>query len=412
MKPKGLPFSIALIVAVFALSTAVIPTFAASKEKVLLSFSGDDGLAPYAGLALDSAGNLYGTTYGGGAYGYGCVFQLVPGTQGKWTETLLYSFNFGADGVLPYAGLVLDREGNLYGTTKAGGDFGYGTVFELIRGQSGTWTETVLHSFDGNDGLSPVAGLVFDKSGNLYGTTLYGGDFGYGNVFQLTPDANGNWTEMTLYSLAGNGTDGSYPYGGVVFDAAGNLYGTTYSGGAYNGGTVFQLTPAGNGNWTETVLHSLGKNKDGINPYDGVVIDAKGNLYGTANSGGSHDRGAVFRLTPSGNGQWTETILHSFDLQRDASRPYGSLVFGVSGALYGTGYSGGLQGYGAIFRLTPAENGKWTGKVLYSFNLSDGDGPYSGLILDHRGNLFGTTQYGGGDGCGGLGCGVVFEIHP
>ncbi len=409
MRPNTLPLMVALFV---TLSMAVTAAFAASKEKVLLSFSGDDGLAPYAGLAFDPAGNLYGTTYGGGAYGYGCVFKLAPSAEGKWIETLLYSFNFGADGVLPYAGLILDGGGNLYGTTKAGGDFGYGTVFELTRGQSGTWTEKVLHSFDGNDGLNPVAGMVFDKSGNLYGTTLYGGDFGYGNIFQLIPDGNGNWTEATLYSLAGNGTDGSYPYSGVVFDAAGNLYGTTYSGGATNGGTVFQLTRAGNGNWTETVLHSLGKKKDGINPYAGVVFDTKGNLYGTAYSGGAHDRGAVFRLTSAGKGPWTETMLHSFNQEKDASHPYGPLVLGAGGELYGTGYSGGVHGYGAIFHLAPAQNGKWTEKILYSLNLSDGDGPYSGLVLDHKGNLFGTTQYGGGDGCGGLGCGVVFKIVP
>ena len=411
MRQSGPAVLALFLFALSAWSTTVTPALAAGKEKVLHSFSGDDGTDPMGGLVVDSAGNLYGTTYGGGAFGYGSIFELAH-ARGKWAEALLYSFNFGAGGVLPIAGLVFDGQGNLYGATKAGGVYGYGTIFQLSAGQNGTWTETVLHSFDGNDGLTPVAGMIVDRSGNLYGTTLYGGDYGYGNVFELSPGQNGTWTITTLYSLAGNGTDGSYPYSGVVLDADGNLYGTTFSGGVYNAGTVFQLAPSGNGNWTETVLHSFGKNKDGMNPYAGVVFDAGRNLYSTTYSGGAHGLGIVFRLAPRKNGEWTETILHSFNRQKDASHPYGGLVLGAAGKLYGTGYSGGAHGYGAIFRLAAAPQGKWGEKVLYSLNLSDGDGPYSGLILDRAGDLFGTTEYGGGTGCGGLGCGVIFEILP
>jgi uncharacterized repeat protein (TIGR03803 family) len=412
--PRGkVPIWLVVIFVVISGFLATMPQlFAGSKEKVLHSFSGGDGLAPYAGLIFGSDRNLYGTTYSGGAYGYGNVFQLTPGANHKWTETVLYSFDYDSGGVLPTAGLIFDSAGNLFGTTKAGGVYGYGVVFQLTPGTNGKWTESVLHSFNGNDGLTPYAGLIFDAAANLYGTTVYGGDFGYGTVFQLVRGANNSWSEAVLYSFAGNPADGAYPYGGVAFDAAGNLYGTTYSGGTNDAGIVFQLTPGKGGNWTEKVLHGFGNGKDGTNPYAGLVVGAKHTLFGTTYAGGAQGLGAVFELAPGAKGRWKETLLHSFKKGKDASHPYGGLVFDVAGNLYGTTYSGGLRGYGAVFRLSPGANGKWAEKILLGFDLNDGNGPYASLIFDAAGNLYGTTAYGGGSGCGGFGCGVVFEVVP
>lgn len=223
-------------------------------EQVLYNFKGgSDGAEPDASLVFDGAGNLYGTTYYGGANGSGTVFELTPSKAG-WTETVLHSFT-GSDGALPSAGLILDGGGNLYGTTQAGGAAGFGVVFELSPSRAG-WTETVLYSFTGgNDGRGPVGGVVFDSGGNLYGTTSGGGyPIGGGTVFELTP-SGGGWTENILYAFnASNGApNGSGLHAGVVFDRAGNLYGTTVFGGTNYWGTIFELTPS-NGNWIETTL--------------------------------------------------------------------------------------------------------------------------------------------------------------
>ena len=408
-----LTFLAVTLAVAFGFLPTIAPLFAASKEKVLYTFKGNDGNAPYASLIFDVAGNLYGTTYSGGAYGYGTVFKL-RGAKGEWRETVLHSFDFGTDGVLPCARLIFDAAGNLYGTTRAGGAYAYGSVFQLTPGANGKWTETVLHSFNDSDGFAPYAGLTFDATGNLYGTTLYGGVYGYGTVFQMAPDTNGTWSEKVLYSFSGNSTDGATPYGGVLFDAAGDLYGTTYSGGTYGDGTAFRLSAKPNGAWVEKVLHSFGngQRKDGIKPYDGLVFDGAGNLYGTTYLGGAHGYGAIFRLAPGAKGKWTETLLHSFTNGKDGAYPYGGVIFNSTGNLYGTTYSGGSDGYGTVFRLSLGTNGKWIETVLSSFNRNDGNGPYDGLIFDATGNLYGTTEYGGGGGCGGVGCGTVFEIKP
>jgi uncharacterized repeat protein (TIGR03803 family) len=284
-------------------------------EKVLYSFcsagaSGcHDGSLPGANLVFDAAGNLYGTTEDGGAYGVGTVFQLSPNTNGRWTEKVLHSFGNGTDESQPAGSLIFDPAGNLYGTTTNGGTYGSGTVFQLSRGTNGKWTEKVLHTFGkGKDGKKPVAGLIFDAAGNLYGTTADGGaygsndcgfDTGCGTAFQLSPGANGTWTERALHSF-GNGTDGAQPGARLIFDAAGNLYGTTELGGVYGGGTAFRLKLGTNGKWTERVLHSFGNGMDGIGPSanDGLIFDAAGNLYGTTMVGGSHLLGTVFEITP------------------------------------------------------------------------------------------------------------------
>jgi uncharacterized repeat protein (TIGR03803 family) len=279
--------ALVVVAVVLSLTLVLAPSAcAAGKYKTLYRFKGrKDGSAPYAGLIFDKAGNLYGTTEFGGAYGKGTVFELTPNGDGTWTESVLHSFTHdGKDGYAPIAGLVLDPAGNLYGTTLGGGAYGnYGTVFQLTPAGDGSWTESVLHSFARGDGIYPIARLIFDRAGDLYGTT--GGDDAYerGTVFKLTPQQDGTWTESVLHAF--NGADGRYPWAGVIFDAAGSLYGTTYHGGDHDAfGTVFKLTRNKDESWTESVLHSFDY-ADGSNPSAGVIFDA-GNLYGTTYNGG------------------------------------------------------------------------------------------------------------------------------
>jgi uncharacterized repeat protein (TIGR03803 family) len=373
-------------------------------------------------VIFDAAGNLYGTTSTGGAYGSGTVFELTPTAGGTWSEKVLYSFkNDGTDGINPKAGVIFDAAGNLYGTTSHGSPSHQGTVFELTPAVGGTWTEKVLHSFinDGMDGGIPEAGpLIFDAAGNLYGTTFTGGAYGSGTVFELTPAAGGTWTEKVLYSFNPfNGADGAAPYDGLIFDAAGNLYGTTEVGGTggcggYSCGTVFELTPAAGGTWTEKVLYRFQGGADGAYPYDaGVIFDAAGNLYGTTYAGGTSGAGTVFELTRAAGGTWTEKVLYRFQGGADGAVPVGGLIFDATGNLYGTacqGGAGGCGGYGcgSVFELTPAAGGTWTENVLHSFSdTPDGAGPEGGLVLDSAGNLYGTT-----DGGGPSGFGTVFEF--
>jgi len=425
---RGKRFSIGLrALAIFAVTLSVTSTWAATNwnEKVLHSFSifytGGDRSS--AGLISDAAGNLYGTTVFGGTYSCSCgtVFELTPDGSGGWTETVLYSFN-GTDGGYPQAGLIFDARGNLYGTTYGDGYYGPGTAFELSPNQDGGWTETVLHTFgNGTDGAAPYAGLIFDAAGNLYGTTTAGGTYNSclysanycGTVFELTPTVGGGWTEQVLHSF--NGTDGAVPYAGLVFDAAGNLYGTTDVGGTDDAGTVFELTPAAGGGWTETVLYSFCAQPnctDGGNPSASLILDAAGNLYGTTDYGGTYcpqGCGTVFELTPAGR----ETVLYSFCAQpncTDGAYPSASLIFDAAGNLYGTTRGGGTYGYGTVFELTPEANGGWMENVLHSFNDNgtDGSTPEAGLIFDAAGNLYGTTQYGGVYYNGG----TVFELTP
>jgi uncharacterized repeat protein (TIGR03803 family) len=283
-------------------------------ETVLFNFNGTNGQFPRSGLIFDAAGNLYGTTsHGGSSYssgacsvgitlkGCGAVFELRP-KAGRWVERVLHSFNFdGTDGYNPTASLVFDTHGNLYGTTQGGGANNWGTVFELSHA-GGSWTETLLHSFNNNgtDGADPSGPLTFDASGNLYGTTASGGvGNGFGTVFELTRASGGSWTETLLYSFQNNGADGIIPLSGLIFDASGNLYGTTGDGGALGFGTAFKLTPATGGGWTETLLHSFGSSNDGQYPQASLIFDAAGNLYSTTNAGGGRcSCGTVFEITP------------------------------------------------------------------------------------------------------------------
>jgi len=337
-------------------------------ETVLYNFCSatgcNDGSNPYSGLIFDSAGNLYGTTSAGGNPGGGTVFELSPG-DGGWTETVLYNFcslTNCADGSLPFSSLIFGGSGNLYGTTYESGAYDRGTVFQLAPGTNGKWTENVLHSFanDGQDGEAPWAALIIDSGGNLYGTTVYGGNFtggcgtlGCGTVFELSP-GDGGWTEKILHKFSENGKDGYDPYGSLIFDAAGSLYGTTYSGGRHQVGTVFELTPKVGGKWSERVLHNFIYNHiDGTIPNAGLVFDSAGNLYGTDSAGGKNGYGAVFQLTIL-DGKWKEKVLHSFNLNHvDGFSPLGGLVLDSAGNLYGATNRGGANGVGVVFEVRP-----------------------------------------------------------
>jgi len=381
--------------------TAAVPLLAQT-ETVLYSFGSQsrDGAYPLAGLIMDAKGNLYGTTLYGGAYSGGTVFELTP----AGAETVLYSlWRRSRDGHRPYAGLVMDEEGNLYGTTVDGGARSGGTVFKVTPAGK----ETVLYSFCSrsgcSDGYQPYAGLIQDTEGNLYGTTYQGGTHNYGTVFKLTPAG----TETVLYSFCSRSgcRDGYYPYDSLVMDNEGNLYGTTSDGGANGaGGTVFKLTPAG----TETVLYSFGSHGDGSRPYAGLIMDTEGNLYGTTIFGGADDSGTVFELTAAG----AETVLYSFT---DGFDPTG-LVIDKNGNLYGATSYGGTGSYGVVFELSPPGKGgsTWTFTSLHAFPSSTGDGlePFGTLIMDELGNLYGTTYYGGVNCAESGGCGTVFKVTP
>jgi uncharacterized repeat protein (TIGR03803 family) len=312
----------------------VFQVTSAGEETVRYSFvhPGHDGYNPVAGLVRDKNGNLYGATPAGGASLLGTVFKVTPGG----TETLIYSFTGGADGSIPEAGLLQDAQGNLYGTTSAGGARNFGTVFKVT--QAGV--EKVLHSFTGPDGIGPYAGLVRDKKGNFYGTTVMGGASNFGTVFKMTPTG----TVTLLHSFTLGRKDGSRPKAGLVLDAKGNLYGTTFENGAFGLGTVFEVTPAG----TEMILHSFSRMPDGNGPYAGLVRDGQGNLYGTTSAGGTSNAGTIFKVTPSGK----ETILYSFK-GTDGRAPLAALVRDAQGNFYGTTSGGGAQGFGTVFKLVP-----------------------------------------------------------
>jgi len=390
---------------------------AQSKFKTLYKFRGHkDGGRPLANLVFDTAGNLYGTTSEGGiGFKYGVVFKLTPNQDGSWTENVLYSFPEYKDGVYPDAGLIFDQAGNLYGSTEYGGTYNYGAVFELTPNLDGSWTESVLDSFsNGNDGGGPN-GVIFDHAGNIYGTTAYGGAYGNGVVFKLTSNSDGSWTQSVLHAF---NADGELPYGRLIFDTAGNLYGTTFEGGPHGGGSVFELTPNADGTWTESTLYDFrgraGGRHDGSLPV-GVIFDQAGNLYGTTQAGGATNYGVIFKLTPNPDGSWTETLLHHFTGGKDGGSPTGGLMFDLVGNLYGTANVGGNLSYcsgagcGVVFKLSPNSKGGWSETVLHSFRGEQGAVPGAGLTLDSQGNLYGTTM---GTGWQDKSWGSVFEITP
>ena len=376
---------------------------------------GSDGSAPMAGVLRDSAGNLYASASSGlGATcsngNCGAVIKLIPSSGGTWSPSVLYDFPSKSDGLYPLAGLVADSSGDLYGTTESGGASRVGAVFKMTRDSSGKWQTSILYSFIGanGDGSFPTGSLVFDALGDLYGTTRLGGSAkcrSCGTVFKLSPGSGGIWTESVIYSFGTNSsTDGDAPQAGLVFDTQGNLYGTTYGGGTNGGGTVFELSPTSSGPWTETILHNFASSGD-LFPTGSLIFDAKGNLYGTSQSD-------VFELS-SVNGQWQETIVHVFSGGSDGERPYGTLALDSAGNLYGTSQSGGIYGAGTVYELSPTSSGAWTKNILYSFKGVNGDGawPQAGVVFDSAGNLYGTTSGGGSyTGLCQYGCGTVFKL--
>ena len=380
----------------------------AQTETILHAFSAaSDGVNPFGGLTADGQGNLYGTTEYGGS-GNGVVFELIPGQNGTWSEQVLYKFaGSPSDGGYPSGALTFDRQGNLYGTTQVGGTYGAGTVFELSPG-AGVWSEKVLHSFrpqsfGGTDGFNLyVDGLAIDGAGNLYGTTNSGGSSCYcGTVFEVSPGANGIWTEKVLYRFTG-GNDGGGSFGTTpVLDAGGNLYGVTNSGGAHDYGVVYELVRGAAGSWTERVLYSFPGGNGGATPLGKLVFDSAGNLYGTTYY-------TAYELSPTSSGPWTIKTLHSFAGGTDGANVQSGLVFDKAGNLYGTTYRGGKH-YGTVFELTPHANGFWTEKVLHRFLPTGGDGflpQLAELIVDASGNVYGTTVVSAGNS------GIVFKITP
>ena len=396
---------------------------------VIHNFMGvGDGNEPNYGLTIDANGNLYGTTFGGDS-GTGNAYMLSPNNSG-WTLTQLYGFSGGSDGAAPYAAVIFGPDGSLYGTTGFGGTKGIGTCFTgggktgcgtvyKLTPSNGNWAESVLYDFTGgSDGATPFgARLIFDQAGNLYGTTFSGGgkncSGGCGVVYELTP-SNGEWTESVLYTFGG-GTDGANPWAGVIFDQSGNLYGTTSGGGAYGQGTVYELTPSASG-WTLKTLYSFQNTKgsqDGGQPYAGLIFDQSGNLYGATTKGGANGGGTVFELTPT-NGVWSFQTLYGFAGSGGGQLtdgPVASLVMDSVGSLYGSTAGDGAYRFGAVFKLASASGGGWTYTSLYDFTgNNDGRTPRSNLVFDQYGNLYGTASGGPSQpACGGP-CGLVFEI--
>jgi len=388
---------VALVVVLMLATSAIVPA-QAQTFTVLYNFKGSpDGANPYAGLLQDTAGNLYGTTTVGGSSNDGTVFKVD--TSG--TETVLHAFS-GADGISPYAGVIMDAKGNLYGTSANGGTgcsgTGCGTVFELTSKAGGRWTETVLHKFTADpDGAYPF-GLIQDAKGNLYGATEVGGTTGvFGTVFKVSKAGK----ETVLHSFAGGPSDGAFPYlAGVIMDTKGNLYGDTFEGGdsPYNGGVVYKLGKSG----ALTVLHSFGDGEDGLLAIGTPAMDKQGNLYGATYRGGSSGYGTVWKVSKKGK----ETVLYNFcSLSNcdDGEYPYAGVILDAQGNLYGVTTEGGVSNDGVVYEL----NTKGVLTVLHSFAGSDGEFPTGGLILDAQGNLYGTAVYGGSDGSG-----TVWKLTP
>jgi uncharacterized repeat protein (TIGR03803 family) len=389
-------------------------------ETVLHDFTaGTDGWGPGGAVIFDEAGNLYGTTvYGGAAKcnaqgGCGTVFELSP-AGGAWTEKIVYTFgNASGDDVDPQD-LYFDAAGDLYGTTFEGGGEGCcGTAFKLTL-TAGQWSETTIYTFTGAKGYYPSNDIVFGSAGQIYGVTLLGGTNQLtGTFYELTP-ASGPWTYATLYAFPIS--DGEYVYSGVTFDAAGNLYGTANTGGANGFGMAYKLAPGANGSWAETNIYNFtsGLTSNGSRP-SSLIFDSAGNLYGASGYSDEHEYGFVYELSPTSHGAWTETTIDQ--MGGKINNPSANPIFDNAGNLYGTTNTGGTKGFGAVYELTPQGNGKWTQTILYNFlgDPNDGANPAAALVMDSAGNLYGTTTKGGAGNCSGSGdrgCGVVFELQP
>lgn len=397
-------FRLTMTLSVVVLTLIVASTQAAAQsESLLYSFTSNGG--PQAGVVFDSAGNLYGSTPGS-------VYELTPQAGGAWTEKTLYTFPSGVDAEGTPS---FDSAGNLWGGTFAfTGNAGTIFELTPSGGGSWTEQTVYTFPPTGVHGNAPYGGVIFDKSGNIYGTTFYGGAYGGssdgipgGTVFELVKQSGGGYTEKLLHSF-GNGSDGYYPFAGLIFDSAGNLYGTSTRGGAYGDGTVFELIHQTNGQWKEKILHNFGSPApyDGQLPYTSLIFDSAGNLYGTTTRGGTDGNGTAFELIPQTDGRWKEKILLNLE---GSNGDYASsaLVFDSTGNLYGATFFGGLYGGGVAYELLPRSDGYWSQSILHNFgNGTDGSGSL-GSVTFNAGHLFGTTQSGGTGEFG-----TVWEIQP
>ena len=395
---RGLAFlvGVGLLAAIF-----VTPALWAQQLNQLADFNGPNGNNPGGKLAMDAAGNIYGTTFYGGSnycsYGCGTVYKLSKhGSQ--WMLSSLYDFRGGQDGAHPWGGITLGPDGALYGTTYGGGLYGDGAVFKLqpqanrCKTALCYWTETVIYNFTGgSDGGTPQGDVIFDSAGNIYGTTQGGGLGSNGVVYELSA-AQGSLNINVLYRFQG-GADGQAPEDGVVMDVSGNLFGTTFLGGTDSVGVVYELSQGESG-WTETVLHSFAGGDDG--KYPGVpVVDPSGNVFGATSEDGANGDGTVFELQPTGGG-FSYSIIYQFNsLAGPPCDAECGFTLDSAGNLYSAGY-GGMNGGGTIFELSPS-NGSWNLTVLWDLNEYQGLYPSGRPILDAQGNLYGTTEYGGVD---------------
>ncbi len=390
------PYHFALVACIFVAVSA-----SAQTETILHFFGSADAFATQSAVTLDSAGNIYGTL-SGGAYGMGGVYMLSPTAGGSWSLTLLHSFGgFPDDGIRPGGGVARDAAGNLFGTTQLGGYYGFGTVYELSP-SAGTWSYKIIRGFTNRngEGYGSVSTPVVDAAGNVYGTTPYSGNKGEvkpGSVWELSPQPDGSWPEKILHVFTG------YPDAGttlnVIFGPDGNLYGASVAGGLHANGAVFQLSPTPSGSWTESLLYSLGRtlSDDGRAP-SGMAFDSAGNIFVATLYGGHDNQGAVFELPSNGDGTWGAQVkVHSFSKVADGDQPAGSPAIDASGNVYViTTYGDNGFGNGGLFKFTNVA-GAWTETPVHAFGAThDGWFPMDGPVLDPVGNLYGTTFIRGG----------------
>ncbi len=380
---------------------------------VIHSFEEEGGEYPSTDLVVDADGNIYGTTVQGGENGAGSIFQLAK-TPNGWVHTVLYSFTGGADGGQPYGGVTLDAQGNLYGTAVIGGtggicaEDGCGVAYKLSN-SGGTWTQTVLHHFTGgDDGSGPGTGLTIDPDGVVYGMTPTGGEFGIGVLFRLTPGPGGTYVFDLLHTFTGGSDGGTASAGRLLRDGSGNLYGVATVGGDFQKGVAYKLTNT-NGTFAYDVIYHFQGLPDAGFPYGGLTFDSSGNLYGTTYYDGANDLGCVYRLEPQGGGTWHETVIYSFVGGSDGASPISNVSFDLAGNLFGTTSEGGPGcGCGTIFRLAPAGGGTWIESLAHAFTgAPDGAFPYNGMVAGSGGRFYGATVHGGEDGDG-----SIYEFTP
>jgi uncharacterized repeat protein (TIGR03803 family) len=385
-------------VGIFAVVFALALSAWATTEKVLWNFAGgSDGSEPWSNYFIsDAKGNLYAATAAGGTYSAGTVFMLSPAGKG----TVLYEFTgTNGDGNGPHGRLAFDANGNIYGTTQGGGTNGTGTVYRLSPKSGGGWTEKVIYNFSatGADGTAPSAGMTIAADGTMYSTTPDGGAFGAGAVFSLKKTSKG-WKQTVIQSLNGS-SNGGFPYEGLMMDTAGNLYGAAPTGGASGQGVIYRLSHTKKG-WVDTVLYSFtGQNGDGAGLYwIDLISDKSGNIYGATSFGGTNGTGTVWELVYSETKKtYSESILYEFGASGsgDGNDPYGGLAMDIKGNLYGTTLYGGPSNIGTSFKLT--KQGKtWKETILHSFvGANDGNEPTGNPYIDAKGRLYGMTQTGG-----------------